>query len=28
VRGHGGELTLEQSPMGGLRATISLPVND
>ena len=26
VRGHGGNLTLGQSPMGGLRATISLPV--
>ncbi|WP_443750872.1 ATP-binding protein [Asticcacaulis solisilvae] len=26
VRGHGGNLTLDQSPMGGLRATITLPV--
>ncbi len=26
VRGHGGDLTLETSPMGGLRAVISLPV--
>ncbi len=26
VRGHGGDLTLDQSPMGGLRAAISLPV--
>jgi len=25
VRGHGGNLTLDQSPMGGLRATITLP---
>ena len=27
VRGHGGELTLDQSPLGGLRAIISLPLN-
>ncbi|HWU48705.1 MAG TPA: ATP-binding protein [Asticcacaulis sp.] len=27
VRGHGGELSLDQSPMGGLRAVITLPVN-
>jgi two-component system osmolarity sensor histidine kinase EnvZ len=26
VRGHGGELRLEDSPMGGLRARVSLPV--
>ncbi len=26
VRGHGGDLTLDVSPMGGLRAMISLPV--
>ncbi len=25
VRGHGGNLTLDESPMGGLRATIALP---
>ena len=25
VRGHGGDLTLDTSPMGGLRATITLP---
>jgi two-component system osmolarity sensor histidine kinase EnvZ len=25
VRGHGGNLTLDQSPLGGLRATIALP---
>lgn len=25
IRGHGGELTLDQSPQGGLRATITLP---
>lgn len=27
VRGHGGELSLDQSPMGGLRAIITLPLN-
>jgi two-component system osmolarity sensor histidine kinase EnvZ len=27
VRGHGGELSLDQSPMGGLRAIIALPVD-
>ena len=26
VRAHGGEITLEQSPLGGLRARIQLPV--
>jgi two-component system osmolarity sensor histidine kinase EnvZ len=26
VRGHGGELRLEESPLGGLRARVSLPV--
>ncbi len=26
VRGHGGDLILEQSPLGGLRATVRLPV--
>ncbi len=26
VRGHGGDLTLDDSPMGGLRATIALPL--
>ncbi len=26
VRGHGGNLTLDESPMGGLRAVISLPM--
>jgi two-component system osmolarity sensor histidine kinase EnvZ len=26
VRAHGGEITLEDSPMGGLRARIQLPV--
>lgn len=26
ARGHGGEVTLETSPMGGLRATVRLPV--
>jgi two-component system osmolarity sensor histidine kinase EnvZ len=26
ARGHGGDLTLERSPLGGLRATVSLPV--
>jgi two-component system osmolarity sensor histidine kinase EnvZ len=26
VRRHGGEITLEQSPMGGLRAQVRLPV--
>jgi two-component system osmolarity sensor histidine kinase EnvZ len=26
VRGHGGELTLEDSPAGGLRARIRLPL--
>jgi two-component system osmolarity sensor histidine kinase EnvZ len=25
ARGHGGELTLAQSPLGGLRATVRLP---
>ena len=28
VRGHGGDLTLDESPMGGLRAVISLPMVD
>ncbi len=27
VRGHGGNLTLDESPMGGLRAVVSLPVD-
>lgn len=27
VRGHGGDLTLDSSPLGGLRATIALPVD-
>ena len=27
VRGHGGNLTLDESPMGGLRAIVSLPVD-
>jgi two-component system osmolarity sensor histidine kinase EnvZ len=26
VRGHGGEVRLEDSPLGGLRARVSLPV--
>jgi two-component system osmolarity sensor histidine kinase EnvZ len=26
IRGHGGELVLDQSPLGGLRADIRLPV--
>ena len=26
VRAHGGEIVLEQSPLGGLRARIRLPV--
>ena len=26
IRGHGGDLTLESSPMGGLRAVIALPI--
>ena len=26
VRSHGGELTLEDSPLGGLRASIRLPI--
>ncbi|MFT4075252.1 MAG: ATP-binding protein [Asticcacaulis sp.] len=28
VRGHGGDLTLDISPMGGLRAVISLPISE
>ncbi|HVZ29014.1 MAG TPA: ATP-binding protein [Asticcacaulis sp.] len=27
VRGHGGDLTLDQSPLGGLRAAITLPLD-
>lgn len=27
VRGHGGDLTLDQSPLGGLRAVITLPLD-
>ena len=27
IRSHGGELTLDQSPLGGLRARITLPIN-